>query len=81
MLVSSACMKENPVLDLKCLPGLEIPQAPALGSVNPGADCELGFLGSQMGSSVPGVCSGGPVDKEGIIVVALLLFQFIQSQR
>lgn len=67
------------MLDLKCLPRLEI-QAPALGGVNPGADYELGFLGSQMGPSVPGVCSGGPADKEGIIVVALLHLQLMPSQ-
>lgn len=70
-------MKENLGLDLKCLPGLEIPQAPVLGSVNPGVDCELG---SQVGSLVPGVCSGGPVDEEGIRLVALLLLQLMQSQ-
>lgn len=80
MVVSSSCKKENPGLDLKCLPGLEIPQAPAVASVNPGADCELGFLRSRVGSSVPGVCAGGPVDKEGISLEALLVLQLIQSQ-
>jgi hypothetical protein len=79
VLVSSSCMKENPGLDLKCLPGLEIPQAPVVGSVT---RCRLWARLSRVtvGSSVPGVCSGGPVDKEGISLVPLLLFQLMQSQ-
>lgn len=47
----------------------------------PGADCEQGFLRSQKGPLVPGVCSGGPVYEEGITLAALLMLQLMQRQQ